>query len=63
MSRVRNESVTPSLVLKLIEQNNRLIEQNNQLIQINAEQSTQLSEVLSMLDSGDEASAGTKYLD
>ncbi|HCW5826524.1 TPA: hypothetical protein OXR31_003815, partial [Acinetobacter baumannii] len=43
------------VVLKLIEQNNKLIEQNSLIVQINAEQSAQLSEVLSMLEDSEPA--------
>lgn len=50
------------LLLKVIEQNNKLIEQNNMLIQINAEQSAQLSEVLTMFDD-DEGPAQSTSLD
>ncbi len=38
---------------KLIEQNNQLIEQNTLIVQINAEQSAQLSEVLTMFEDGE----------
>lgn len=50
-----NDSNLQDVVLKLIEQNNKLIEQNSLIVQINAEQSAQLSEVLSMLEDSEPA--------
>ncbi|WEI17132.1 hypothetical protein PY247_11225 [Acinetobacter proteolyticus] len=54
-----NDLNPQDLLLKLLEQNNKIIEQNNMLIQINAEQSAQLSEVLTMFDDNDEPSRST----
>ncbi|MFH4155223.1 hypothetical protein WAJ10_19955 [Acinetobacter baumannii] len=50
-----NDSNLQDVVLKRIEQNNKLIEQNSLIVQINAEQSAQLSEVLSMLEDSEPA--------
>ncbi|GAB1706337.1 Uncharacterised protein [Acinetobacter baumannii] len=53
--KMSNDSNLQDVVLKLIEQNNKLIEQNSLIVQINAEQSAQLSEVLSMLEDSEPA--------
>ena len=51
-----------SLLVQLIEQNNKLIEQNNHLIQINNEQNAQINELLIHLDDGeDDEDASPKY--
>ncbi len=53
--KMSNDSNLQDVVLKLIEQNNKLIEQNSLIVQINAEQSAQLSEVLSVLEDSEPA--------
>ncbi|WP_335953711.1 hypothetical protein [Acinetobacter higginsii] len=58
-----NDPNPQDLLLKLLDQNNKLIEQNNMLIQINAEQSAQLSEVLTMFDDDDERPSRSTSLD
>lgn len=63
MSTVKNKSNEQSLVLKLIEQNNKLIEQNNQIIQINNEQNAQINELLQMLYDDEEERKSDKNLD
>lgn len=57
-----NDPDLQTLLLSLLDQNNKLIEQNNMLIQINAEQSAQLADVLAMVDGGDEV-ARSRSLD
>lgn len=58
-----NDPDLQTLLLSLLEQNNKLIEQNNVLIQINAEQSAQLSEVLTMFDDEDDKPSRSNSLD
>lgn len=52
-----------SLLVQLIEQNNKLIEQNNHLIQINNEQNAQINELLIQLEGDEEDKPKSQYLD